>query len=83
MEPSGTLAWVTNLYDDTVTVLDLRQDVAVATVPVGDMPNGISYSSRRVTAGTRRQPWRSRFPIMPTVTKMGTRTRTRKRATSD
>ncbi len=23
----------------------------MATVPVGDMPNGISYSSRRVTAG--------------------------------
>ncbi len=44
IDPTGTLAWVTNLYDDTVSVLDLTTNEAVATIPVGDKPNGISFS---------------------------------------
>ena len=44
VDTTGETAWVTNLYDDTISVLDLTTNEAVATVPVGDMPNGISYS---------------------------------------
>ena len=45
IDPTGTSAWVTNLYDDTVSVLDLTTARAVATIDVGDKPNGISFSS--------------------------------------
>ena len=45
IDPTGTLAWVTNLYDDTVSVLDLTTSEAVAAIDVGDKPNGISFSS--------------------------------------
>ena len=45
IDPTGTLAWVTNLYDDTVSVLDLVTARTVATIDVGDKPNGISFSS--------------------------------------
>lgn len=44
-DPTGTRAWVTNLYDDTVSVLDLAAGTAT-TVAVGDKPNGISFSPR-------------------------------------
>ena len=47
IDPSGTRAWVTNLYDDTVSVLDLTTRTAVATIDVGALPNGISFSARR------------------------------------
>lgn len=44
IEPTGQRAWVTNLYDDTVSVIDLTAKATMATVTVGDKPNGISYS---------------------------------------
>ena len=48
---SGARAWVTNAFDDTVTVLDLRSRTATGTVSVGDSPNGISFSPRTTPAG--------------------------------
>ena len=36
---------MTNLYDDTVSVIDLTTREVVATVSVGDKPNGISFSA--------------------------------------
>lgn len=51
IEPTGQRAWVTNLYDDTVSVIDLSTDETVATVQVGDKPNGISYSPEPPTPG--------------------------------
>ncbi len=44
IEPAGRYAYVTNLYADDVAVLDLTQLRLVATVAVGDAPNGISIS---------------------------------------
>ena len=44
IDPSGTRAWVTNIYDNTVSVVDLPSLSVVATVPVGERPNGISFS---------------------------------------
>ena len=44
VDPSSRHAYVTNLYADTVAVLDLDSLKVVATVPVGDTPNGISFS---------------------------------------
>ena len=44
IDPTGTHAWVTNSYDDTVSVIDIpTQSVRMATIPVGMGPNGISY----------------------------------------
>lgn len=46
VEPNGKRAWVTNMYDGTVSLLDLTARKAVATVKVGDEPNGISFAAR-------------------------------------
>ncbi len=51
VEPTGQRAWVTNLYDDTVSVIDLSTNQTVSTVSVGDKPNGISYSPQSPTPG--------------------------------
>jgi YVTN family beta-propeller protein len=54
LTPDGARAYVTNssdTYDDTVSVLDLAHNTVVATVPVGDKPNGITYSARTPTPG--------------------------------
>lgn len=50
VEPNGKRAWVTNMYDDTVSVLDLTARKVVATVKVGDKPNGISFAARTPAA---------------------------------
>ncbi|MFI7700565.1 YncE family protein [Nonomuraea sp. NPDC049480] len=50
VEPTGRRAWVTNVYDGTVSVLDLPARKAIATVEVGDEPNGISFATRPPTA---------------------------------
>jgi YVTN family beta-propeller protein len=39
----GTRAWVTNQQADTVTVIDVASESAVAEIPVGSKPNGILY----------------------------------------
>ncbi|MGB8506331.1 YncE family protein [Mycobacterium sp.] len=44
IDTSGTRAWVTNTYVNTVSVIDLPTLSVVATVPVGPEPAGISYS---------------------------------------
>ena len=46
IDPTGTHAWVTNSYDDTVSVIDIPTQSVMATIPVGMGPNGISYSPR-------------------------------------
>lgn len=47
IDPAGTQAWVTNSYDNTVSVVALGEDpTVVTTVSVGKGPNGISHSSR-------------------------------------
>jgi YVTN family beta-propeller protein len=51
VEPTGRFAYVTNLYDDDVAVIDLDRLAVVAKVRVGDMPNGISFSPVPVPAG--------------------------------
>ncbi len=42
----GALAYVTNLADNTVSVVDTAGMKAIATVPVGTKPNGISHWHR-------------------------------------
>lgn len=44
VEPSGRYAYVTNLYDNTMAVVDLAARQVVATVPTGTSPNGVSFS---------------------------------------
>ena len=44
VDPASRHAYVTNLYADTVAVLDLDSLKVVATIPVGSTPNGISFS---------------------------------------
>jgi len=42
VDGAGRYAYVTNIYDNTVSVLDARSAKVVAKVPVGRAPNGIS-----------------------------------------
>ena len=44
VDASGRRGYVTNIYADTVTVVDLTNDTAIATIPVGDGPNGVTWS---------------------------------------
>lgn len=46
VDATGSRAWVTDTYNETVSVIDLDHLALVATTPVGRAPNGISYSSR-------------------------------------
>jgi YVTN family beta-propeller protein len=50
VDPSSQHAYVTNLYGNDVAVLDLDELRVVARIPVGDKPNGISYSPVTVRA---------------------------------
>lgn len=50
VDPSSRHAYVTNLYGDDVAVIDLEELRVVARIPVGDKPNGISFSSVTVPA---------------------------------
>src|SRR5687767_11982569 len=43
--PGGTLAYVTNSYDDTVSVIDVARAQVVATVPVGSLPYGVAVDA--------------------------------------
>ncbi|MTH60897.1 cytochrome D1 domain-containing protein [Paracoccus litorisediminis] len=43
----GAFVFVTNINDDSVSVIDARRQEVVATVPVGDSPNGIAYGPSR------------------------------------
>jgi YVTN family beta-propeller protein len=54
VDPTGRRAWVTNVYDSTVSVIDLPTRAAVATLKVGKQPNGISYAPRPPTSAATR-----------------------------
>ncbi len=49
VDPSSRHAYVTNLYGNDVAVLDLNELRVVGRIPVGDKPNGISFSTVRVS----------------------------------
>lgn len=57
IDDTGSRAWVTNTFGDTVSAIDVDNRLTVATIGVGKSPNGISYSSRPPAA-----------PAGPTVT---------------
>ncbi|NOH04990.1 MAG: hypothetical protein HND47_24950 [Chloroflexi bacterium] len=44
IDPSSQYAYISNIYEDTVSVIDLEKMAVVATVPTGMAPNGISFS---------------------------------------
>lgn len=44
VDPSSRHAYVTNIYGDDVAVLDLDELEIVARIPVGNKPNGVSFS---------------------------------------
>jgi len=50
IDASGDWAWVTNSYDNTVTAVDLATLTAMAPIPVGTQPSGISYSPKSPAA---------------------------------
>ncbi|KUH64997.1 hypothetical protein AU184_02605 [Mycolicibacterium novocastrense] len=51
IDDTGTRAWVTNSYSDTVSVIELATSSVGATVRTGAEPTGISYSVRRPAPG--------------------------------
>ena len=46
IDTAGTRSWVTNTYEDSVSVIDLSTSSVTATITVGSEPNGVSYSQR-------------------------------------
>ena len=40
----GRYAYITNIYDNTVSVIDIEKKSVVVTVSSGNSPNGISFS---------------------------------------
>ncbi|WP_237700576.1 hypothetical protein [Janibacter sp. HTCC2649] len=50
VDPTSRHAYITNLYGDDVAVIDLGELRVVARIPMGDKPNGISFSSVTVPA---------------------------------
>jgi YVTN family beta-propeller protein len=52
-DPSGRVAWVTNVYDDSVSTLDVRGLRVLGTTAVGAAPNGISWSPLAPVRGSR------------------------------
>ena len=43
--PDGRYAYITNIYANSVSVIEVKELKVVATVPVGKGPNGISVTS--------------------------------------
>ena len=43
----GTLAFVTNLLSDDLSIIDTSSNTEIARIPVGDMPNGVSAWSNQ------------------------------------
>ncbi len=60
IDPSSRHAYVTNIYDDDVAVVDLAERRVVTRVPVEDAPNGISFSPLAPP-----RPSRAEIEIMP------------------
>ena len=42
-DPKSTFIYVTNMFDNTVSVINNRENRVISTVPVGETPNGITY----------------------------------------
>jgi YVTN family beta-propeller protein len=42
-DKNGKFIYVTNMFENTVSVIDNRTNMLVATIPVGQTPNGITY----------------------------------------
>ena len=40
----GAFVFVTNIADDSVSIIDVASQEVLKTVPVGDRPNGIVYA---------------------------------------
>ena len=47
-DPTGRVAFVTNMYEDEVAFVDLDKRPVVARTKVGALPNGISFSPRQL-----------------------------------
>ena len=45
VDPSGRYAYITNIYENTVSVIDIEQKIVIATIPSSAAPNGISFSA--------------------------------------
>ena len=45
IDPSGAYAFITNIYSNNVSVLDLSSRKTIANIPTGEKPNGISFST--------------------------------------
>jgi YVTN family beta-propeller protein len=45
IDSSGRYAYITNIYENTVSVIDIEQKAVIATIPSGTTPNGISFSA--------------------------------------
>lgn len=45
IDPTGRHAFITNLYGNDLAVLDLEELKVVARIPVGEKPNGVSFST--------------------------------------
>ena len=55
-DPSSRYAYVTNMFDDTVSVIDLKtMKVMGDTIAVGDTPNGISFTPDTIAAAQPKQ----------------------------
>ncbi|TFD78281.1 cytochrome D1 domain-containing protein [Cryobacterium fucosi] len=48
VDPSSRHAYITNMFEDSVAVLDLKSLKVVSRIPVGSTPNGISFSTQVV-----------------------------------
>jgi len=44
VNPDGTRAYVTNWYDDTVSVIDTSSNTVLTIIPVGDGPSGVAVA---------------------------------------
>ena len=50
-DPEGERAWVTNMYDDSVSIVDLTTGSVLHTVPVGDAPGTTTATTTTATHG--------------------------------
>jgi YVTN family beta-propeller protein len=60
VDPSSRHAYVTNIYGGDVAVLDLAEGKVVARIPVGEKPNGISFST---VVPSAQQPATTELPL--------------------
>ena len=45
IDPSGAYAYVTNIYGNDISVIDLSIRKTIAKIPTGNKPNGVSFST--------------------------------------